>query len=242
MPTVSQTPADLERTRWLRQQVLFLLVGAGVLLVLFEGTALDLALQSRFYDAATRGFPLQHHWFFDRVLHHGLKSTAYGLALLSLVLCVLGWRGRLDFLPRRQAALAATGLVLIPLLTSVLKHLTNRHCPWDVLDFGGYAPHISLFVSTAADLKRGVCFPAGHASAGYMWLIWAPALRATRPRWALGWGAFGILAGLVLGGGRIAQGAHFLSHVLWSGWFAWFLCVMLVALFRTPVRAPAPAR
>jgi membrane-associated PAP2 superfamily phosphatase len=38
----------------------------------------------------------------------------------------------------------------------------------------------------------------------------------------------------------MAQGAHFLSHVLWSAWFAWALSLALAALLRsrlTPVAA-----
>lgn len=229
------------RRAWLLRQCAWLGLGAVLLLALFETSTLDMRLEGAFYDAATRSFPLERHWFFDRVLHRGLKTGAYVLALLSLVLCVQGWRGKLAFLPRRQAVLAALGLVLIPLLTSSLKQLTNRHCPWDVIDFGGYAPHIGLFAQTAADLKRGICFPAGHASAGYMWVIWCPALLATRPLWARAWWVFGMLAGLILGMGRMAQGAHFASHVLWSGWLAWLICVLLVAVLRTPVQASAPA-
>ena len=41
----------------------------------------------------------------------------------------------------------------------------------------------------------------------------------------------GLLAGLLLGGvlgiARMAQGAHFLSHTLWSLWFAWAMSLGL---------------
>jgi membrane-associated PAP2 superfamily phosphatase len=40
----------------------------------------------------------------------------------------------------------------------------------------------------------------------------------------------GIVAGLALGLGRIAQGAHFFSHVLWSGVVCWLVIVALHCL------------
>jgi lipid A ethanolaminephosphotransferase len=47
----------------------------------------------------------------------------------------------------------------------------------------------------------------------------------------------GVGAGLGLGFARMAQGAHFLSHVLWSGIVCWLVLAALhVALFRTGVR------
>ncbi len=225
-------PADC---RWLLLQGLGLLLIGGLLLAIFENTRLDIALSSPWFDASTRSFPWQHHWFFDRFLHHGMKVAAYAAGFLALAVCALGWRGQLPWLPKRNAQLAAAGMVLIPLLTSLIKHLTNRHCPWDVVDFGGYAPYVSLFADTPGDLVRGVCFPAGHASAGFVWIIWAVALRATQPKLARRLLVGGLAAGALLGLGRLFQGAHFASHVLWSGWFAWTLSLALAAALRVPV-------
>jgi membrane-associated PAP2 superfamily phosphatase len=225
--------------RWLLAQSMGLLLIACLLLGVFENTQLDVRLSQGFYDAGSHAFPWQHHWFFSNFMHHGLKSASFLLGFLALIACGFGWRGHLAWLPPRNALLAASGIILIPLLTSLIKHLTNRHCPWDVVDFGGFAPYVSLFADTPGDIVRGVCFPAGHASAGFAWLVLAVALRATRPRlanWAL---IGGLMAGMFLGLGRMVQGAHFFSHVLWSGWFAWALSLVLAAALRAPVVSPA---
>lgn len=225
-------PAD---RRWLLRQAVFMLVCAGLLLLVFENTGLDLMLARPFYDPAAPGFPLQHHWLFSDVMHHGLKTASYVLGAFSVMFCIYAWRKPVAWLPRRQALLAGLGVILIPLLTNGLKHLTNRHCPWDVLDFGGFAPYVSLFGTTSPDIVRGVCFPAGHASAGFVWIVWALVLRATRPVWARRALLLALLAGATMGFGRMAQGAHFLSHVLWSAWFAWSLSLCLAALLRVPL-------
>jgi membrane-associated PAP2 superfamily phosphatase len=47
--------------------------------------------------------------------------------------------------------------------------------------------------------------------------------------------------GILMGLSRLVQGAHFLSHVLWSAWFAWALTIALAALLRVPLSAEKPA-
>lgn len=232
---------DLQAGRWLLGQSLVLLLVAGVLLLGFEQTRLDLDLSHLFYDVALADFPLRHHWLLDRVLHHGMKYASYALVCLALVPCWLGWNGELSWLPRNNALLAALGMVLIPLGTAVLKLLTNRHCPWDILEFGGYAPYVGLLQQGPADLKAGTCFPAGHASAGFLWLVWAVALRPAGRFLARVALAVGLGMGALLGGVRLLQGAHFLSHILWAAWFAWALSLSLALVLRAELRMPETA-
>lgn len=220
--------------RWLLRQAGGLLLTALLLLLSFETTHLDLFFSAMAFDGVAGIFPLQHHWLFERVLHHGFKSAAYALGLAGLFFCLYAIRHELSWFSRRQAWLAAAGTLLIPLLTTILKQLTNRHCPWDVVDFGGYAPYVSLFATTPSEIAQGRCFPAGHASAGFVWVVWYLALRSTRPEWAK-WALWvGLLAGAVAGLDRLLQGAHFLSHVLWSGWLAWTLSLLLCWLLKVP--------
>lgn len=221
--------------RWLLGQGVLLLLLAALLLFVFERSRLDLLVAGWAFDSAAGEFPLQHDWFFSDILHHGLKTLSYLFGIASIALCVYAWRHPLPWLSRRQALLAGLGVLLIPLLTTGLKQLTNRHCPWDIVDFGGYAPYLSLFELTSPDIKRGVCFPAGHASAGFVWMAWGLALRVSRPRWARLFLIGGLLMGSLMGLGRMLQGAHFLSHVFWSAWFAWTLMLILAAILRVPL-------
>lgn len=227
---------------WLQRQAAWLLASALLLLAVFENSRLDLILSGLAFSPETHSFPLQHQAFLNDFMHHGLKMLSYELGLLALLVCLLGWRGQLAWLPPKNALLAALGSLLIPLCTTALKHLTNRHCPWDVVDFGGYAPYVSLFGSTPDNIMHGACFPAGHASAGFAWLAWAVALRASLPQGARRV-LFGALAlGLAMGLGRLLQGAHFLSHVLWSAWLAWALSLGLACLLKVPLLPSARLR
>lgn len=216
---------------WQARQALLLLVGAAALLAIFELTPLDLALQRLFFDPLRGEFPLRGSWLLSEVLHTGARRVSVALGLAALALALVATRGRLSWLPKRNAWVAIAGMVLIPLGISVLKAVTNRHCPWDVVDFGGYAPYVGLLELPPAGLKRGACFPAGHASAGFVWVIWAVALRPRSRRLAQWVLLGGLLLGALLGGVQMLRGAHFLSHTLWSAWFAWAVSVALAALF-----------
>ena len=57
-------------------------------------------------------------------------------------------------------------------------------------------------------------------------------------RWPTRHNPDGLIAGLALGFGRMAQGAHFLSHVLWSGIVCWFVLLALYALILLPDMLP----
>lgn len=224
------------RRQWLLRQAAWLLASGAMLVLVFEFSNLDRVVERWFFDPALGSFPLRRHWLFESVLHQGAKQLAYLGAAACMWLCWQGWRGRMRWLPPRNAALAALGMVLIPLGVATLKQLVSRHCPWDMVDFGGFAPYQGLFAAHSANIEAGVCFPAGHASTGFLWLVWAVALRPAGRIWARSALLFGLCAGLVLGGARMAQGAHFLSHTLWSLWFAWAVSVSLAAALRAELR------
>lgn len=225
--------------RWLLVQFLLLVAAAALLLLVFETTDLDRAIARLFYDAEAGLFPLRHLWLLEDFLHFGMKQASTLGVVAAMFVCYRGWRGELAWLPRRNAVLAACGMVLIPLGTTLLKHLTARHCPWDMVDFGGFAPYLHLLSAPPADIKAGLCFPAGHASAGFLWLVWAVALRPAGRKAAWAGLALGLGLGALLGGARMLQGAHFLSHTLWSMWFAWALSVVLAAMLGAELRLGA---
>jgi membrane-associated PAP2 superfamily phosphatase len=212
------------------RHALLLAASAAALIALFEGTGRDIAFQHLFYNSEVRDFPLRHARLLEMVMHTGAKYASLAAALAMLALCVAGMRRRLAWLPPRHAAVAAAGLILIPLATTALKHVTNRHCPWDIVDFGGFAPYVGLFDTPPAGLTRGVCFPAGHASSGFAWLALGFALRPLHRRAGTAICIAALAAGFAMGGVRMIQGAHFISHTLWSAWLAWAIAAALSVL------------
>lgn len=225
-PTVNETSRQLTG-RWFIGHGLLLLLGAAALLLCFENTNLDRLLAKPFYDPALGDFPLRQHWLFAPVFYYGLKFAVLVGAVLAAAASLVGLAGRLPWLPQRNAALALLGMILIPAAVAMLKLGTNRHCPWEIVEFGGFAPYLGLFAAMPTDIVRGSCFPAAHAATGFMWLAGGLALHTHSPRLARRVIVGALILGLLMGLTRQAQGGHFLSHTLWSAWLAWAISLGL---------------
>lgn len=213
--------------RCLLGQVIFLALSAGLLLFVFETTDLDLQLARPFFDGQAHDFPLRQHGFFNPVFYYGFKFAVVAGAVAALACCLLGCCGRLVWLPKKNACLAMLGLILIPSAVALLKLNTNRHCPWDIAEFGGFAPYLGLLAGMPAEIVRGVCFPAAHAASGFMWLACGLALQTYSPTLSRRVIIGAVLLGLFMGLTRQAQGGHFISHTLWSAWLAWAISLLL---------------
>jgi lipid A 4'-phosphatase len=105
-----------------------------------------------------------------------------------------------------------------------LKDNWGRPRPRQVMEFGGekhYEPPLS------PGLRCDDChsFVSGHASIGFCFFGLALLSRSRKWLW------LPAIAGTAIGVTRIAQGGHFLSDVLFSGWVVWYSTVFLHGLF-----------
>jgi len=200
------------------------------LLGLFEFTPLDLAVARLFWDPAAGTFPWRGDPTLEPILYHGAKAAMYGLGVVALVVLALAYRRTADVAARRCFLIAAATLIVVPLLVVLLKHMTNRYCPWALEGFGGDVPYTTLLQALPPPWVRGECFPAGHAAGGFVWVGVAVALWRQQPWIARGLLAFGTVAGGAMGLFRMAEGAHFLSHTLWTLWLACFVPLAISGL------------
>jgi membrane-associated PAP2 superfamily phosphatase len=216
------------------------IVLAIVLVAVETMTDLDREITRYFVDPQTHAFPLRHDFVLEVVMHRWAKWTvialgalvATGLALSYLLPAWKAWRRVLVFL--------LLSMTLAPLSVTAGKALSNRHCPWDIDEFGGYAPYTRLLEPLPSGVEPGRCFPAGHSSTGFALMAFYFAA------YAMGWRrtarsalAIALLAAVVLGFGRVVQGAHFMSHVPWAGIYCWVVMVLLyqLVLARRPLGA-----
>jgi membrane-associated PAP2 superfamily phosphatase len=125
----------------------------------------------------------------------------------------------------------------------LLKAFSARQCPWNLQEYGGFAPHFALFDAVPHGAAPGHCFPSGHASTGFCLLAFYFAGLALDNRRLARVGLWGSLAaGMILGMGRVAQGAHFFSHNLWSALVCWLVILALyIAIMGTAESLQAPA-
>jgi membrane-associated PAP2 superfamily phosphatase len=182
-----------------------------------------------FFDASVHAWRGAGVWWVNAGLHTAGGWIVRGMVVLALALwCATFFDAELRRL-RRATAYFALAVVLTAGAVGLLKTLTNVDCPWDLQLFGGRFPYIELFARRPATLPRAQCFPAAHASTGYALMALYFVAREWSRKWAvLGLGA-GLLTGLAFGLAQQARGAHFVSHDLWSAFFAWIIPLTLYA-------------
>ena len=203
---------------------------ACLLLVTFEFTTWDRNISNWFFDPDLPGFPLRNDWFLEVILHHWAKYVLIALGAGLLTCFLLGfkfprWRGR-----RRLFLFLLLCLIAGPVLVALLKATTNRHCPYDLKIYGGFAPYVHLLELPPSEMPRGRCFPGGHASGGFALMGFYLAFIHRRRKWAYWALGIGFTYGFVLGFGRLMQGAHFLSHNLWTAVICWLVSLALYRL------------
>ena len=209
---------------------------AVALFVLDRVTDLDRTLTRYAFDTATSEFPMRGDFWIDVVMHHWAKYAVAMVGCLALGALVLTFALPALRFDRRILLFLVLAIGLAPLSVTLAKAASAQHCPWDVEEFGGYVPYTHLFEAHASSDRPGHCFPAGHASTGFALMAFYFAAHRRRSAAAPLALAGGAGAGLVLGYGRVLQGAHFPSHVAWSGLMCWMVMVALYAAVFASVR------
>jgi membrane-associated PAP2 superfamily phosphatase len=197
---------------------------------LSHSSGLDQRIAAFFYDPLAHGFPA-HRWeILETLGHRFAKSAVLGLWLLLLAAALAAnWVERL----RAQAPLLWVTLIAMalgPTIVVLMKELNGYRCPWDLVQFGGIAEYGSgWFVPR---VNAGHCFPSGHAAGGFSLIALFFAGSTSGHEGIRRWGlVIAVGAGCLFSMVRIAQGAHFLSHNLWSAAIDW----VVAALVFTPL-------
>ncbi|CAD0264520.1 phosphatase PAP2 family protein [Pseudomonas veronii] len=204
--------------------------GAALLMLLLQLTSLDMDLAKQFYSAADGGFIGRYSFFLEDILHDRAKQ----LVILFSVLAILGFAGTfiLQRLKpyRRELGCLVLSLGLATAFVSPLKTVTAVQCPWSLKEFGGQETYSELLSPRPPTDKPGRCWPGGHAATGFALFAWFFALRDRRPRMARKAFIFAVALGSVFSVSRMAQGAHFFSHNVWTAIFCWLICLGLYCL------------
>jgi membrane-associated PAP2 superfamily phosphatase len=224
-------------SRFLLRHVGPLLV-AIALLIAMEPTSIDSTVTGWFFDPAAGIFPLRYSMGLEVIGHQWAKLLVIMVACSAIVFFLLSFV--LESLkPRRRLLLfLVLALTLAPLTVVALRAASDRHCPRDIQEYGGFAPHLSLFDALPPGLKPGHCFPASHAAAGFSLMAFYFVGRALNRRRLARLGLYGgLIAGLTLGMVRIAQGVHYVSYVLWAGAICWAVILGLYLAVMNPFRS-----
>lgn len=210
-------------------------------LLLVELHQLDFALAHLFYDPQT-GFIGRHSAFLEEVLHDRAKQAVILLGILAIVGFLVSLLPTKLRSLRRPLGYLVLAMGLCTAIVTPLKALTAVQCPWSLAEFGGVEPYSPLLGHHPYVDEPGRCWPGGHASAGFSLLALYFALRDYRPRLARAALVGALALGSLFSLGRMMQGAHFLSHNLWTLLFDWtisLVCYRLILYRLMPQDAAA---
>jgi membrane-associated PAP2 superfamily phosphatase len=163
-------------------------------------------------------------------------SIVLGISALGVAVVCIGSRKHESW--RRAGLYLMISLVLCHVLVNpILKKYYNRARPRETVLWGGQRPYTPVLALPRGD-EKGRSFPSGHAAAGFSFAALYFAFRDRQRALALAGLALGLAHGLLNGAGRISQGAHFPSDVLWSFGVVWFTCWALYRWWYRPSLTP----
>jgi len=205
-------------------------LGAAIFLtVVLYLTNADLEIESRFYSPESGWFlGKENPW-------HLLYEYGYIPALLlaggGLLVFVVSFL-RKELVPYRKIGLFfITFMILGPglVINAGFKDHWGRPRPADIVNFGGSEPF--RYAWERGESGQGKSFPSGHAAVGFF--LFSPffILRQVYRKWAVMFLYLGIAYGILMGIGRMVQGGHFPTDVLWSGVFTYLTGLILYYIF-----------
>lgn len=220
----------------LHERLTWLSLPLAVALFLFY-PSLDLDVSRRLY-IENHGFA--HAWApLVRFSYEWAPVLGRTLLVGLLAAWLVGrWRpARVPPLWRRTAPLALCIALLGPglLIEGICKPHVQRPRPVQTQDFGGSQPYQPPLRRCAACTEHH-SFVSSHAAAGFYLL--SLGLLAS-PAWRRRWFAVGLLAGGLVGLGRMLQGGHYLSDIVFAFYAVWLSAQAVLWLWRR--RAPPPA-
>lgn len=151
---------------------------------------------------------------FALFLRHYSQLPGIILSVVALLFLLI-WPIRTRFpLIRKIATLWLCTLILGGglLVHIIAKEGVDRPRPRETVLLDGNASYVAPF-KTSAELK-GKSFPSGHVVMGIMFAV--PFFVIRRRKIAYSFLAVGILYSILVGWGRMALGAHFITDVIWA--------------------------
>ncbi len=234
--------SDVPQKRLLKELVLPLII-LLLLTLLFRSTDLDMQSARNFYQGEA-GWIYKEHWFWMLLYKRGM--------IPGIIIGVVGLGGLLLGLryarPKRHWRAYLLLLLLLAigpglLVNSVFKDNWGRTRPTHVIEFGGHLPFLKVWDRGEPGASKS--FPSGHASIGFY--VMAPyfIFRLRKRRLAKGFLLTGTFYGALMGAGRLAQGGHFPSDVIWAWGMVYLTRLALCYLLKPEVKrdsyTPPPA-
>jgi membrane-associated PAP2 superfamily phosphatase len=200
-----------------------------ITLILFHHYNWDIILQDKFYDSVNHEWIVAKSSIIPRLIFY--KAIKYFIVTVGVIFILI--YGFVNKKIRRKLHIVILSLIFVPLIVSGLKQFTNSYCPSQTIRYGGTVPNIKLFEVYPEDfhpLKKGKCFPAGHASGGFA--LMSLYFVSERKQFKIAGFFIGLLLGWVMGGYQMLNGQHYVSDTIISMILS-FLVILIIDLMLT---------
>ncbi len=207
--------------------LLFCLLGISLFL---EHLRVDQNLSALIYHQHSRWPGIGHQpW---TLLYRLAPVPGLLLGFLGMVLFVASWIRPHWQRVRRPGLFLALALALGPgLLINVgLKDQMGRARPRELTEYGKNQVYTPFW--RPGESGTNSSFPSGHAGAAFYCIAPFFIFRRSRPRLALAWLGGGLAWGSLTGLGRLLEGAHFFSDIVWAGVLIYLTCDLLATWLR----------
>ncbi len=182
--------------------------------ILFNRYDWDLRVQSYYYQD---GWHQSDLWWVQLLYRHG-NIPAIIVSAGALLLLIKSYFKKSGLVKYHKIAIfLSLAMVLGPgiIVNSIFKDNWGRPRPRDLEIYGGrYSYEAPLTMDRESD---GKSFPCGHATMGFYFFAPAFGLGLKKRYWYYLLSIFAALYGSWIGWGRIIQGGHFLSDVIFAG-------------------------
>jgi lipid A 4'-phosphatase len=229
-----KTKRDSDRPPGWKKHLAMLALTAVLLVVIFWNGDLDIGFSRLFFDPPN-AWPYADFLLWQ-ILYEadGYLTAMLGAAAIIFIVVGLFKTWARPFVRYGVFIILSASLGAGLLVNGILKEHWGRPRPDEIVEFGGDRGYMRPWVKGLRG--NGESFASGHASIAFSYIAFWFIFRRRRPRLATLslWGT--ILLGSLMGLGRIIQGRHFLSDVLWAAYIPYFTCFVVYRfVWRFPV-------
>lgn len=176
---------------------------------------IDIAFSNLFY-APDIGWIFFNNKIVNALYKYGtLPAIIFSIFFIVVLVFQKYFKGKENL--RKIAIVFLITLIFAPgiIINVILKNYSGRPRPREITHFNGKWEYRKVL--QIGQPGRGYSFPCGHCSMGFIFCSIYFILKNKRKILAniSLWG--GLIYGTVMGIGRVSQGAHFLSDVIWAG-------------------------
>ncbi len=200
-------------------------------IIFYSFPQIDIKFSALFYKSS-EGFFLDMNPVV-KIIHRAVPVVSCIFVIVALVLGLKTLYHKKSIKPKHYIKIIYVTLVCLLgpglIVHNVIKDNINRARPNEVVEFGGQKKFTAAF-QVSDQCASNCSFVSGHASVGFMFFSLAFLMQGRRRTIMM---IASVVLGLVIGLGRVMEGDHFLSDVLFAG-----VVVYLVAYYLEKVLKP----